>query len=65
MLTMNNKFVKLWKIGEKSEKKMVRSAHKDLALPKFQVVDNSVNAVLQYIFFNKEKHSQTSMNPIW
>jgi len=47
MLTMNNKYVKLWKIGEKVEKKVVRSAHKDVTVPKFEVIDNCVNAVLQ------------------
>ena len=64
MLTMNNKIIKLWKIGEKVEKKIVRSAHSDLTLPKFQAVDNNVNAVLQYKVHNKENPFQTSINPI-
>ncbi len=38
MLTMNSKSIKLWKIFEKPEKKIVRSANKELSLPKFQVV---------------------------
>lgn len=48
MLTMNNKVVKMWKIYEKPDKKIIRSASKDLVLPRFQVLDNSVNAVVQY-----------------
>lgn len=61
---MNNKIIKLWKIGEKVEKKIIRSAHSDLTLPKFQAVDNNVNAVLQYRVHNPENPSQISMNPI-
>ena len=47
MFTMNSKFIKLWKIFEKPEKKIVRSANKQLSLPKFQVLENKVNAVVQ------------------
>lgn len=38
MLTMNSKYLKLWKIYEKAEKKIIRSANKQLSLPKFQAL---------------------------
>lgn len=47
MLTTNTKYVKLWKIYERQTKKMVKSATKDLALPKFEVKQRSTQAMLQ------------------
>lgn len=52
---MNGKSIKLWKIFEKPEKKMIRSANKELGLPKFQNLENCVNASVQYFpaYFRK------------
>lgn len=36
MVTTNDRTIKLWKIFEKTDKKVVRSAGKDLAMPKLQ-----------------------------
>lgn len=36
MLTTNSKNIKLWKIYEKAEKKIVKTAGKDLNMPKLQ-----------------------------
>lgn len=47
MLTMNSKFIKLWKMGEKVDKKMTRNVNKELALPKFQPLESSINATVQ------------------
>lgn len=44
---MNSKFIKLWKMGEKVDKKMTRNVNKELALPKFQPLESSINATVQ------------------
>jgi len=36
MLTSNSKSIKFWKIFEKTDKKVVKSAGKDLNMPKLQ-----------------------------
>ena len=41
LLTSNTRTVKVWKMFERAEKKVVKSAGKDLALPKLQTVDTS------------------------
>lgn len=38
VLTTNSKNIKLWKLSQKTTKKVVRSAGKELAMPKLQVV---------------------------
>ena len=50
LMTMNCKNIKMWKIYEKPEKKLVKSSGKELTIPKLQSVDNVVNASLQYDF---------------
>lgn len=50
MLTTNDRTVKLWKIYEKTEKKMVKSAGKELAIPKLQGVETSHISQLQHSF---------------
>ena len=41
MLTTNDRTIKLWKIFEKTDKKVVKSSGKDLAIPKLQGVETS------------------------
>ena len=50
LLTTNDRTVKLWKIYEKSEKKIVKSAGKELAIPKLQGVETSYISQLQHSF---------------
>lgn len=46
---MNCKNIKMWKIFEKPEKKLIKSAGKELTIPKLHTVENAVNASLQYL----------------
>jgi len=50
MVTSNAKNIKLWKIYDKVTKKVVKSAGKELAMPKLQSVDQGYNAQLQLSF---------------
>ena len=47
ILSTNNKNIKLWKIYQKTEKKIVKPSTKDLNLPKLQSSDSSFAAHLQ------------------
>lgn len=44
LATTNSRSIKLWKLFEKSEKKVVRSAGKELAMPKLQTLETGFNA---------------------
>ena len=50
MLTTNDRTAKLWKIYEKTDKKIVKSAGKDLAIPKLQGVETSYISQMQHSF---------------
>jgi hypothetical protein len=39
MVTSNDRSIKLWKIFEKTEKKVVKSSGKDLGMPKLQKIE--------------------------
>lgn len=45
--TSNARTVKIWKMFEKTEKKVVKSAGKELMMPKLQIVDSSFGADMQ------------------
>ena len=47
MVTTNNKNIKLWKIFDKVDKKVAKSAGRDLAMPRLQSVDQGFSAQLQ------------------
>ena len=47
LLTTNTKNIKLWKIFEKAEKKVVKSAGKELTMPKVQTQQSSLVANVQ------------------
>lgn len=47
MMTLNTKYVKLWKIHEKPKRKIVKSLGKDINFPKFQAFDNLIEADVQ------------------
>lgn len=55
LLTMNCKSIKLWKIYEKPEKKVIKSAGKELTIPKLHTMENTVSASLQYVFSHFRK----------
>ena len=42
VLTTNSKTIKLWKLSQKSLKKVVKSAGKDLSMPKLQVYEDGM-----------------------
>lgn len=42
VLTTNSKNIKLWKLSQKTMKKVVRSAGKELAMPKLQVYEDGM-----------------------
>ena len=46
-MTTNSKDIKIWKIYEKAEKKVAKSAGKELAMPKIQTVGGGLAATLQ------------------
>jgi len=47
VMTTNAKTIKVWKIFEQSEKKVVKSGGRDLAMPKIETVDKSFVANVQ------------------
>ena len=47
MATTNSKNIKIWKIFEKVDKKITKSAGRDLQLPKLQNIDQGFSAQLQ------------------
>lgn len=47
MMTTNTKDVKLWKMFDRSEKKVAKSAGKELQMPKLQTVGAGLSANLQ------------------
>ena len=57
MLTTNSRTIKCWKIFEKVEKKMVKTAGRDLLMPKLQATDAFYNAQVQLSFPNKHHSS--------
>jgi serine/threonine-protein phosphatase 2A regulatory subunit B len=62
MLTTNSRNIKLWKIFDKTEKKVVKSAGKDLNIPKLQNVDSCYTAQLQKLFPPKHLSSISSIS---
>ena len=47
MMSTNSKDIKIWKIYEKPEKKVVKSAGKELAMPKVQTISGNLTGKLQ------------------
>ena len=62
MVSNNSKSIKMWKIFEKVEKKIVKGAGKDLSVPKLQTNDSYLTANLQLTFPNKHHASINSIN---
>jgi len=62
MLTTNSRNIKLWKIFDKTEKKVVKSAGKDLNMPKLQNVESGYTAQLQKLFPPKHLSSINSIS---
>jgi hypothetical protein len=50
MLSTNSRSIKFWKIFEKADKKIVKTAGKDLMIPRLQNTDSYFNAHLEYTF---------------
>lgn len=50
MLSTNSRSIKFWKIYEKADKKIVKTAGKDLMIPRLQNTDSYFNAHLEYTF---------------
>lgn len=53
IVSTNSRNIKVWKIFEKVQKKVVRSATKDLMLPKLQTTESNYSAQISYTFPNK------------
>jgi hypothetical protein len=47
MMSTNSKDIKIWKIYDKPEKKVAKSAGKELAMPKLQTINSGLTATLQ------------------
>jgi hypothetical protein len=50
IITTNNRTIKVWKVSEQTEKKVVKSSGKELAMPKLQSLDTSYVAQSQKVF---------------
>lgn len=61
-MTTNSKNIKLWKVFEKTEKKVVKSAGKDLNMPKLQGYETTFIAQPQRLFPNKHLTSIHTIN---
>jgi hypothetical protein len=57
MITTNSRSIKLWKIYEKFEKKVIKSAGKELCMPKLENVEANYAAEIQKSFPTKHMHS--------
>ena len=55
MITTNMRDIKIWKIFEKSERKVAKSCGIELNMPKMQTIDCGYYATVQYIFGNFRK----------
>lgn len=53
IVSTNSRNIKLWKIFEKVQKKVIRPATKDLMLPKLQTTESNYSAQVSYTFPNK------------
>ena len=62
MITTNCRSIKLWKMFEKTEKKVVKGAGKQLSMPKLQAIDQSYAAQTQKIFPSKHVTSINSLS---
>ena len=62
LVTSNPRTIKLWKMYEKTEKKVVKGAGKDLTMPKLQVVESGTVAELQKAFPTKHNSSINSIS---
>lgn len=62
LLTTNSRSIKSWKIYEKAEKKVAKSAGKELTMPKLQPTDSYFAAKLQYTFPLKHHSSINSIS---
>lgn len=63
MLTTNPRTIKVWKIFEKATKKIVKTAGRELNMPKLQTTDSCLTSKLQYSFPVKHHTSINSINP--
>lgn len=62
MLTCNSKSIKLWKIYERTERKVVKSAGKELNTPKLQSVESAINSQLLLTLPNKHLSNVNSVS---
>ncbi|XP_031505718.1 uncharacterized protein LOC116268003 [Nymphaea colorata] len=62
MFTSNSKSIKFWKIFEKAEKKVVKSAGKELNMPKLQNVESNLTSTLLKTFPNKHLSNINSIS---
>jgi hypothetical protein len=62
MVTTNDRNIKLWKIYEKTEKKMIKSAGKELGMPKMQTIESGYISTLQKQFSPKHLSSINSIS---
>ncbi len=53
IVSTNSRSIKLWKVFEKAEKKVVKTAGRDLMMPRLQNVDSYLTSHLQVTFPTK------------
>lgn len=63
LLTTNDRTIKLWKVFEKTDKKVVKSAGKELSIPRLQGVETSYISQMQIAFSPKHISAINSVAP--
>lgn len=63
LFSTNSRGIKFWKIFEKNEKKVVKSAGKDLAIPKLETVDTGYSAELKLELPNQHLNPIKQISP--
>ena len=61
IVSTNSRSIKLWKVFEKAEKKVVKTAGRDLMMPRLQNLDSYLTSHLQVTFPTKHHSSINSI----
>jgi len=62
VITTNDKTVKLWKVSEKSIKKVVKCSGKDLNLPRLQTVESGLIPTVRKVYPNLHNYHINSIS---
>jgi serine/threonine-protein phosphatase 2A regulatory subunit B len=56
VLTTNDKTIKLWKISDKTVKKVVKNSGKDFNMPKLQTVESGLMSTIRKVYPNLHQY---------